>query len=377
MNPPTLDPKTCAELFELPKGQCYLLAHSLGALPKQTRTALESEMLTVWGQDPQQAWPRWIEVLATFRRALSEFLGGTPESYCPQVNVSSGFSKALGAAWPEKKTRTLLLSEADFPSLGFVAHCAQRLGWTLEWLPDTLDQCDPEVWAKAMHPGIDAVLATHVQYSTNRQTPIAQICQLAKKHAVLSILDVCQSAGIVPLDLPSLEADIVLGSCLKWICGGPGAGFMWVNPNPTCALEPVDVGWFSHQDPFEFDIHHFRYAQNAARFAGGTPSVLPFVSATVGLQTLSKIGITSISSHNRALTQILREAVSPDLLLSDDNPNKRGGTTVIALAAHDPRLDRLRAENIAFDARKFGIRLSPHIYTQREDIERVANVLKS
>lgn len=375
MNKSTLDPRI-ADLFELPQGQCYLLAHSLGCQPKKTRAALESEMLDIWAKDPQQAWPRWIEVLMGFRQAIAGFLGGQAKEYCPQVNVSSGFSKALGAAWPQKDARTLLMSEADFPSLGFVAQCAQRQGWTIEWLSADLDQCDANVWASAMHPKIDAVLATHVQYSTNRRSPVSEICALAKERGILSILDICQSAGVVPIDLPQLGADLVVGSCLKWICGGPGAGFIWVNPDPICALEPVDVGWFSHQDPFEFQIHNFHYAEGADRFTGGTPSILPFVSATVGLQTLDEIGIEAIRAHNLALTQVLRDAVSPSILLSDNDPTKRGGTTVIALTPEDPRIKRLQTHNIAFDSRKFGIRLSPHVYTSREQIEQVAELLK-
>lgn len=377
MKPAPLDSQDCRELFELPQNQCYLLAHSVGCLPKATRAALESELFDVWGHQPEQAWPRWMQILDRFRYALSDFLGGKATQYCPQVNVSSGFSKALGAAWPKKSNRTLLLSEADFPSLGFVAQCAQRQGWTLEWLAKDLDHCDPQVWADAMHEGIDAVLVTHVQYSTNRRAPAAQICQLAKAQKILSILDICQSAGIVPLDLPQLDADIVLGSCIKWLCGGPGAGFMWVNPSPVCSLEPVDVGWFSHQDPFEFDIHSFRYAANADRFSGGTPSVMPFVSATVGIQTLGQFGVQAVADHNLALTQLLRNAVSPERLLSKEDPSKRGGTTVIALSAQDPKVLALREHNIAFDARKFGIRLSPHLYTQSSEIELVADILSS
>lgn len=377
MNHAPIDPSRCADLFELPKEQCYLLAHSLGCQPKCTQKLLRAELHDVWAHDPEQAWPRWMQSLERFREAIAGFLGGRPEQYCPQVNVSSGFVKTLGAAWPEKKTRTLLLSEADFPSLGFVAQCAQTQGWKIEWLANELDHCDPTVWADAMHAGIDAVLATHVQYSTNRQSPVAQICKLAREREILSILDICQSAGVVPLNLASLGADVVVGSCIKWLCGGPGAGFIWVNPSPICALEPTDVGWFSHEDPFEFDIHNFRYASGASRFFGGTPSVMPFVSARAGIETLSQLGIDAISAHNQALTKIIRDAVPSELLLSAKDPQKRGGTTVIALDPKDPRVETLRAQGFAFDARKFGIRLSPHVYTQPEDMERLAAILSA
>lgn len=376
MKPTKLDPQRCAELFELPKDQCYLLAHSVGCLPKGTRNALQSKITDVWGQDPAQAWPQWMQVLGQFRSALASVLGGEAEQYCPQVNVSSGFSKVLGAAWPTKKNKRLLLSEADFPSLGFVAQCAQRQGWTLEWLTKDQDLCNPQVWSDAMHADIDAVLATHVQYSTNRRAPVSQICLRAKEQNILSIVDICQSAGIVPIDLPTMGADIALGSCIKWFCGGPGAGFLWVAPSKIDALEPVDVGWFSHEDPFEFEIQDFRYAHNADRFSGGTPSIMPFVSATVGIETMARLGSDAIYAHNQTLTQVLRNAVPPELLLSDEDPSKRGGTTVIDLPPEHPKVLALREHKVAFDARKFGIRLSPHVYTQRADIEKVAAILR-
>lgn len=363
------------EQFELPSGQIYLLAHSVGCLPKATRQALQRKVLDQWGQDPARAWPNWMEALGNFRQALAGFLGGEASQYCPQVNVSGGFSKILGALPPQKTGRTLLLSESDFPSLGFVAQCAHKLGWSLKWLSASLDHCNPQVWDDALDDSVDAVLATHVQYSTNRAAPIEQISHIARSRGILSVLDICQSAGVVPLNLPSINADVVLGSCIKWLCGGPGAGYLWLNPSPTMPLEPADVGWFSHEDPFEFKIHDFRYSEHADRFFGGTPSVLPFVAATVGIQTLAKIGIREISRHNRALSQLLRDAVDPELLLSASDPTQRGGTTVIALSANDPRIARLKNHQVAFDARKFGIRLSPHVYTSVQEISKICELL--
>src|SRR5258707_405115 len=114
--------------------------------------------------------------------------------------------------------------------------------------------------------------------------------------------------GCIDRFCAALGADVVLGSCVRWLCGGRVAGFWWLGPGLMRQLKPVDVGWFSHADPFEMDIHSFRYADDARRFWGGTPSVAPYAIATAGLELLGAVGIEAVLAHNRALIDAFLQA---------------------------------------------------------------------
>jgi hypothetical protein len=197
--------------------------------------------------------------------------------------------------------------------------------------------------------------------------PVAEIAGLCAERGILCIVDVAQSAGILPLRVATLGADVVLGSCIKWLCGGPGAGFLWIRPGLIERLEPVDVGWFSHENPFDMDIHSFRYAQDARRFWGGTPSIAPFVVAAASLRHIHSLGVEAIHAHNRRLVQVFTDALPP-AWRARLPAWPFGGTICMALGADfDAVTAALAATGAQFDSRADVIRLSFHACNGEDD----------
>ena len=134
----------------------------------------------------------------------------------------------------------------------------------------------------------------------------------------------------------------------------------------------MDVGWFSHEDPFEFRIQSFRYAADARRFWGGTPSVLPYVIARASIDLVNRIGVAAVREHNRALTdRLVRAALQRGLTLrTPQDPERRGGTVCVAFPDPQRVYERLKAERVFVDVRPaYGVRFSPHIYTDAEEID--------
>jgi kynureninase len=352
----------------------YLLTHSVGCLPRAARDALQSGFLDPWAQRGGNAWPEWLQQVQGFRVALARLLGGEAREYCPQDNLSSGLAKLLPALPQAPPARRVLLAAEDsFPSLGFVLREAQRQGCTLRLIPRAQSPDELRTWAQALDSDVRLALVTHVHSNTGRVAPVAEISRLCAERGILCVVDVAQSAGILPLDLRALGADVVLGSCIKWLCGGPGAGFLWIRPDLIEGLQPVDVGWFSHADPFEMDIHSFEYADDARRFWGGTPSVAPFVVAAASLAHLHALGVDAIRAHNQRLAQQFREALSPAWRARLPSwPT--GGTLCIALGAEFEAVTAaLKQIGAQFDSRADVVRLSFHLCNTDDDVGRVAH----
>lgn len=363
-----------ADRFVVPD-DTYLLSHSVGLLPHVSREAAAAHF-DVWATDPAGAWPAWLHEIERFRAALGQLLGGSAASFCPQTNVSSGLTKVLGALRPslgrsDRERPTILLTEEAFPSLGFVC---QRADYDVRYVAREENVLDVDVWARHMRD-VDVVLITHVHSNTGQLIPVAEVATLARDRSVVSIVDVAQSVGVIPIDLDVWAADVVLGSCVKWLCGGPGAGWLWATSATIERCEPTDVGWFSHEDPFEFDIHHFAQAADALRFWGGTPSVLPFTVARRSIDTIVDIGVGDIRRHNVALSDRLVAGLG-DLAVSPHDAARRSGTVVVDPgAATDRVLARLAAAHVSVDHRPSGIRMSPHIYTTADEIDRTVDVV--
>ena len=365
------------ELFEVPEG-IYLLNHSVGALPRAARGAVERHF-EAWKSDGGDAWGAWLGQIEGFRGALATLFGGKAAEYCPQPGVTAGVVKLLHSVSPRPGRGRILLSRLDFPSVGFAIQQLRRRGWTVDFLePDARGFFPLERWDAALTPETDWVLITHSIYGNSWLNPVAEIAALARARGVFTIVDIAQSAGVVPIRIEDWNPDAVTGSCVKWLCGGPGAGFLWTNPARVSEFAPEDVGWFSHENPFEFRIDDFRYAPDGRRFWGGTPSVLAYAVASESIKQLTALGIDAIRRHNQALTsQLLSFADSHGIPSpAPRDPAQRGGTAVLALPDPPGAVARLRAAGVRVDSRPgFGVRFSPHIFNTAAEIERVCGLL--
>ena len=363
------------ELYEV-NTDYYFLSHSVGLQPKTTKDALIEAMLAPWAESPEQAWPHWLQGIDGFSTALAQLINTDTDLICPQVNLSSGYVKLLQALPVDKKRPVILMSERDFPSMVFVAKQAERLGYQLRLLDKSFDVHDTAAWQQAFKQDVSLVLLSHVFSNSGCRLDIESICQLAKQAKVKTVVDVAQSIGVMPIDCQAWGADFILGSCVKWLCGGPGAAFLWLRRDNLNDCNPIDVGWFSHENPFEFDAQDFRYHPSALRFWGGTPSVLPYCLAANSIKTSLTMGIDVIYTHNRNLNKQLWAAVKEEHLISPHCEVRSGGTTIVNMGKEQQHfVERLEQANVLFDQRPDGVRLSPHIYNTQEDIDHLISCL--
>jgi selenocysteine lyase/cysteine desulfurase len=245
------------------------------------------------------------------------------------------------------------------------------MGYRLELISEEENPARPESWTSRIDERVAAIIPMHVHSNIGLVTPVTAIAAAARDAGAISILDICQSAGIIPIDLPAFGVDAAIGSCVKWLCGGPGAGYLWVRGDLIAEIEPVGVGWFSHADPFEFDIRDFRYADDAKRFWGGTPSIAPYVLATGGIETISGIGVDVIFSHNRQFIEAFADAAEVGIAMSG-----RGGTMGLTARDIEATAATLGAMNCRFDRRGPIIRLSPHIYNGLDEARDLGSALR-
>ena len=357
------------DLYEVPTDY-YFLSHSVGLQPKTAKDALTDAMLSPWATAPARAWPHWLQGINGFIDNLAQLINTDTDLICPQVNLSSGYVKLLQSLPFDKQRPVILMSERDFPSMVFVAKQAERMGYELRLLDKEFDVHDTEAWQQAFTDDVSLVLLSHVFSNSGCRLDIEAICQLARAAKVKTVVDVAQSIGVMPIDCQTWDADFILGSCVKWLCGGPGAAFLWLRRDQLEICNPVDVGWFSHENPFEFDAKDFRYHATALRFWGGTPSVLPYCLAANSIKTSLSIGIDNIYAHNRHLSKQLWAALEDEHLISPNCEVRSGGTTVVNMGDGQQQfVERLEQAGVLFDQRLEGIRLSPHIYNTQEDID--------
>lgn len=361
--------------FEKPAGP-YFLSHSVGLLPRAARAALDEAYFAPWAAGDGETWPKWLAEADRFRSSLAPLIGAKADDICPQTNISSALVKILSALPVAPGRRKIVLCEEDFPTVGFVFGEARRLGLEPVFLKGGAPLADPDAWAPAYRDDVHLVHVTHVFSNLGLKTPVAEIVRRAKASGALTVVDAAQSAGAVEVDARAWGADFVTGTAVKYLCGGNGACWLYVNPDiaPKCA--PADVGWFSHENPFEFDIRRFAYAPAAKRFWGGTPSIAPLAIARAGLERIAGAGVPAIAARSQRLLDRMIAAMHPDAFVSHVKAGERGSAFIVAPRDLEGAAAALREEKIAHDARAGGLRFSVHLYTDEEDVERLIGVLK-
>jgi len=354
----------------------YLLSHSVGLPMKTAKSIADEGFWQPWARGDESIWNHWLAEIERFRGQLGALLNSDASQFCPQTTISSAVNNIIFSLTPSRHKNVILMSEEDFPSVAYALQQSQSLGYQMRYIPAGLNLNDLDVWEQYLLDDVALVLVTQVQSNNGVQLPIGPITAMAAQRSIRSLVDIAQAIGIISIDIQQWSADFIVGSCVKWLSGGPGAAFLWVSPDTIEHCKPQNIGWFSHEDPFEFDIHNFRYAKDTLRFWGGTPSVYPFLVATASLEFVSKVGVQQIRQHNLKMCDRIIQILSDDELVSPLDANCRSGTLIIHFGKkHDQIIQRLQGKGVCFDNRSKGIRMSPHIYNSEAQIDALTGLI--
>jgi kynureninase len=268
----------------------------------------------------------------------------------------------------------------EFPSIQYLCRAQERLGAATSVVP-SMDGIIIE--SRRLIDAIDdrtlLVLISHVLYKSSFVTDVQAVVRKAHEVGALVILDVYQSAGTLPINLKALDVDVAIGGCLKWLCGGPGAAFLYVRPDLRPRLEPKLTGWVAHRNPFEFEPKQY-LREDAFRFLNGTPHIPCLYAARPGLEIIGAIGVERIRRKSVRQIACLAEMARQEgfRLTAPDCPEERGGTLALQLP-HAARVAKelLRREFLVDFRPGAGIRISPHFYTKDEELEAIIREIRT
>jgi kynureninase len=213
---------------------------------------------------------------------------------------------------------------------------------------------------------------SHVLFRSAYINDAAAIVEKAHKVGAYVVLDTFHSLGTMPVDVQKLNVDFATGGVLKWLCGGPGVGFLYVRPDLGNKLEPRITGWMAHQHPFDFEIGPNRYTDPPFRFMNGTPHIPALEAARPGIAIITAAGAANIREKSKRQTARLIELADKHgwRVHTPRDPERRGGTVSIDMPDSLEVSRELIRRNILVDFRpQAGVRFSPHFYTKDEELD--------
>jgi kynureninase len=362
--------------FPILESTTYLINHSLGAMPRGAADRL-AEFARMWAERGIRAWAEgWWETPLRVGDQIGRIIGAPSGSTVMHQNVAVAEAIVLSCFRPVDPGRNRVVYErANFPSVRYLYQAERDLEVVVcEDEQEIVERIDERTLL---------VPITHVLFRSGEIQDVEPIIRRAHEVGAHVVLDCYQSAGIVPLDVTALGVDFAVGGSVKWLCGGPGNGWLYVRPDLAERLEPTSIGWQAHERPFAFE-EELTYAAGAARFLTGTPNVPAHYAATAGYDLVEEIGVPRIRENSLRQTELLiRLADDAGFeVVSPRDASRRGGTVTIRVPDFEAVHAVLEERGVLCDFRPdAGIRLGPHYYSTDEEIrfaiEQIADILES
>jgi len=367
-------------------GSAYFLYHSIGQYPGkgQDLAGAMAEFGSVWGACDDGQWAYALGRRSAFLDRWRAILNAPEGSVTTCESVTQGFHALLTALPASRlKGKRVLVAADCFPSNHFLlSGLAERLGFTLDTVPlrQGAAWVEPEDFLDRWGPDVGVALLTWVSSTSSHRLDLAPL--VAHGRAMGSVLgvDVTQAAGLLPYDCRDPEVDFTISTSLKWMCGTPGAGILQVAPALIAECEPEVRGWFSQDNPFNWDITKFGFASDIRRFDSGTPGIVAALASLPALDWHAAQDRDGLLAHNRRLTATILEAAD-GMGLDVATPRaeaRRGGSVMLRLPDAHPApavVVALRDQGITTDSRGQTLRLSPGAMTTAEGTARMLAAL--
>src|SRR6187551_468051 len=363
--------------FPILEHTTYLINHSLGAMPAAAETRV-LEYTRMWKERGIRSWGEgWWEMPLTVGDQIGRIIGGSPGTTTMHQNVTVAEAIVLSCFRFEGERRRIVYEEGNFPSVRYLYQAQAERGAEIVVVPEG------EPVADAIDERTLLVPVTHVLFKTGEIQDVEAIVRRAHEVGAHVVLDAYQSVGTVPLDVSELGVDFAVGGSVKWLCGGPGAGWLYVRADLAATLEPALTGWQAHARPFAFEPEQ-DYAEGAWRFLTGTPNVPALYAATAGYDVIEEVGVGPIrerSLHQTALLVELLEGAGFDLT-GPLEPERRGGTVTVRTPDFEAVHGELAAREILCDFRPdSGLRLGPHYFTTDDElrftVEQIVDIVET
>jgi kynureninase len=360
------------EEFPILNNTTYLISNSLGAMPKSVYNKMQ-EYAETWATRGVRAWEEyWWELNAEVGNIIVPLIGAGPNEISMHMNISLLQSIILSCFDFNSKKNEIVYSSLEFPSEMYVFEkFATKLGAKVKLIEsENLVVPSTEKILDAIDERTLLVPVSHVLFRSAYIMDINAIVEKAHSVGAYVILDTYHSTGTMPVDVKKLGVDILIGGVLKWLCGGPGGIFLWIEPSLRSKLEPTITGWLAHMEPFAFE-KKMEYTQEVYKFLNGTPSIPALYSSQEGPKIINKIGIDKIRKKSIHQTSLVTELAQKEgyKINSPMDATKRGGTVTIDMPDSYLISKELLKRNIIVDYRKdAGIRIAPHFYNSDDEI---------
>jgi cysteine desulfurase / selenocysteine lyase len=362
-------------LFPATQKYVYLNSAAVSPMPTVTVEAVLRQLRDV-SENGTVNMNEWVDTKNRCRHLVADMLKVKPESVAFMRNTSDGFSTvANGMDWAEGDN--IVTFAKEFPSNFYPwRRIRDSFGVELRTVPERDGRIDLDEFISLIDANTKVVAISAVQFNSGFRADLERIGRAARAVDAIFAVDMIQAFGVIPFDLDAQFVDVACGASHKWLFSPEGCGIIYLSERARTRIEPTLVGWISVETPWDFDDYEQNFKSNALAWETGTGGSSLFYGMEQSLKILHEIGAEKIQVYLEELTDDLCE-----LLLSKNyqliSSRKKGEKSqIVSLMPKDEQTSQkvaadLQSKNIIISPRGERLRIAPHIFNNRADIERL------
>ncbi len=323
-------------------------------------------------------WPNVLEEKQKLKEDIGRLLNLNADRIAIVPNTTTGLNiLAQGLEW--KPGDRILLNNFEFPANVYPFLNLDRKGVIVDFVQHRDGRIYIEDIQRAIRPETRLLSISFVEFLNGYKNDLYAIGELCRYHNIWFAVDGIQGIGVQTLDIAAAGIDFLSVGGQKWLMWPLGTAFIWISERLFPHLHPAFLGWLAVEDSWNFFDYRMDLLPNAGRFEPGTQNMMGIIGARAAMQYFLELGIPAIEQHLLQLTEYLSEELETMgfAVLSDRSPKHRSQIVTFKTQRGEQLFEALQKHNIHVSLREGNIRVSPHFYNTREDIEQFLRILKT
>lgn len=366
-------------LFPAAANYTYLNSAAVSPMPTTAVEAVHSQLQDVANHGSEH-YLEWIATKNRARGLLASMLNVRDEQVAFMRNTSDGIATiAAGLEW--KAGDNIVSFAGEFPANFYPwRRVRDKFGIDLRLCLERDGRIDLDEFISLIDSNTRVVTISAVQFASGFRADLKRIGEAAHGYDALFVVDIIQALGGNRFDLPALGVDVAAGASHKWLCAPEGCGILYLSDRARELVEPTLTGWISVETPWDFEDREQPWKSSALAWESGTGCSALFYGLEQSLKLVTETGLDRIQEYAEGLSDYLCELIDGKNydILSSRAPGERspivcikhrGGLHCNEIAQH------LQNSKIIVSPRNDRLRIAPHFYNNREDIERLVEHL--
>ena len=372
--------ETIRSLFPITQNYIYMNHAAVSPLSTRVRDAMASLADDVMRHGTAH-YEDWYRTYDKVRSSAARLVNARPHEIAFVRNTSDGISTVANGL-ELREGDNVVTSDVEFPSNIYPwMRLGGERGLKMKLAPERDGRIDPGELLSLVDDRTRVVSISWVQFGSGFRSDLAHIGKFCRKRGIFFLVDAIQGLGALKLDVERDYVDAFAADAHKYLLGPEGAAMLYVSDRVIDRVKPTVVGWTSVKDYERYLDYDLTYRDGALRFECGSLNTVGVYGLGAAIDLFLEVGTEQIEEYVVGLSGYLGDRLTEKgyVVAGSRNPGEMSAVVTCTHEKHSPaNLSRqLRAKNIITAPRVKRLRIAPHFYNTRDEIDTLIDALPS